>query len=143
MSLENPTFIEKVVANWKAVLIAFGIFVALLLIAFIWGSSKGREWADSKYLEEREKRIGQIAVLQDNEQKLAVENEKLRAQNEAQAEILTKNDAILAGDAKKFLELQKEREKKQNEIEDASDVDTILGVCNDAKRSGFDLSFCK
>jgi len=143
MSLENPTFIEKVIANWKSIGIGLLVLLVLFIIVYFWGAARGREVADSEYLQDREQRIGQIAVLKDEAFKLGIENEKLRAQNEAQAEILIKNDALIAGDAKKFTQLQEERDKKENEIKDASDVDTKLGLCNDAKRAGFNLSFCK
>jgi septal ring factor EnvC (AmiA/AmiB activator) len=123
------------------------VFVALLLFL---GSRLGRSWADSEYLQQRDENLKKIAVLQasadqhaQNEQTLAKENERLKAQNEATAEILKQNDAKIAGDAKKFEDLQNQREQKQNEIQNANDTDTRAGLCADAKSAGFNLSFCK
>lgn len=143
MSLENPTFLESLSTHKKAVGITLLVFIAILGIVFYLGSTKGREWADSEYLQERQKAVEEIAVHKANEQRLALENERIKTENEAKAELLLKNDAKIAGDIQKFTDLQKQREEKRNEIENASDNDTISGLCADAKSSGITFSFCR
>jgi uncharacterized protein HemX len=137
----------------KAGTVVIVILVMLIIAAALigLGTYLGHQWADSKFLQEREQRLQQMAVLQAsadqhaaNEQKLAAQNEQLKQQNEAAAEILAKNDAKIAGDAQKFADdLKKQREQKENEIQNTSDADTRAGLCADAKSAGFNLSFCK
>ena len=149
MSLENPTFLERR-PMWQKVGIVIG-GIALILGGVFWlGLSWGRSWADSEYLQQREENMKAIALAEksadDHAAKAAEfekENNRLRAQNEATAEILKANDARIAGDAQKFVDLQKQRELKGDEIQNASGADSLAGLCADAKRSGFELSFCR
>lgn len=149
MSLENPTWIERRPMWQKAGTIIL-IVIASYVFVFWLGTQKAREWADSEYLQERDKRMAEIAVLEKsaddhakNESILATENSRLKMQNEATAEILKANDAKIAGDAQKFVDLQKQRELKGDEIQNASGADSVAGLCADAKRAGFALSFCR
>lgn len=149
MSLDNPTWIERR-PTWQRVVAILGGIALILGLVFWLGLTWGRSWADSEYLREREKRLAEIAVLEKsaddhakNEQVLAEENNRLKMQNEATAEILKANDAKIAGDAQKFVDLQKQRELKGNEIENTSGADSVAGLCADARRAGFNLSFCQ
>jgi hypothetical protein len=136
--------------TWQKVLAAIAGIALILGLVYWLGTRHGREWADSEYLQERDKRTAEIAVLEksadqhaENERILADENNRLKIQNEAAAEILKANDAKIAGDAQKFVDLQKQRELKGNEIQNASGADSVTGLCADAKRAGFNLSFCR
>lgn len=120
------------------------IGILLLLLAFWFGTRKGREWADSDYLRERDERMKVIAVHEENERRLAMENEKLRLENEAKAEILREIDS--ANEAKRAQDFQKSqdaRKAKSEEIENASPGESVAGLCDDAKKAGLKLSFCE
>lgn len=149
MSLPNPTWIERR-PTWQKVAAILGGIALILGLVFWAGWSWSRAWADSEYLQERDKRMAEIAVLEksadqhaEKAEELAKENDRLKIQNEATAEILKTNDAKIAGDAQKFVDLQKQRELKENEIQSSSGADSIAGLCADAKRAGFSLSFCR
>jgi hypothetical protein len=136
------------------------LVVALVLAGvFYWGSVSGRGWADSKYLREREENLKKVdeAIKRadeadaraneriENEKQLSAENQLLKKQNEAVAEILKANDAKLVGDARKFDDLVKQRQDKFDEIDADKDFDAqVCGLCADAEKSGFKLSaaFC-
>lgn len=142
MSLESPTWLERR-PMWQKVLAVIAVIVLILGSVFWLGTQQGRDWADSEYLQERDKRDKVIAAHEANERELAAENEVLRTQNEATAQILKQLDA--ANDVKKaetFARLQDERKKKEDEIQNATPGDSINGLCDDAKRAGFTLSFC-
>ncbi len=124
---------------------AFWIAAAIVLAvgAFWLGTAKGRDWADSEYLQEREERMNRIAVHEAREKELAQENERLKLENEARAEVLRETDtANEAKKAEEFQRLQDERKRKSDEIENASPGESLAGLCDDARRSGVALSFC-
>lgn len=123
----------------------FWIVTALVLAGgmFWLGTSYGRSWADSEYLQEREERIKQIAVHQENEKRLYWENEKLKSENEIKAQLLRESDtAAEAQRASEFQRLRDERERKYDEIEHADPDTSIAGLCKDAQAAGIRLSFC-
>jgi hypothetical protein len=109
------------------------VVIALLAGSFWLGTQKGKEWADSEYLREREERNKKLAVLES-------ENDALKKQNEVQAEILRTNDAALRGDAAKFTKLLEERNERIKNIDATDPDDQLCGLCSDAARSGFPLS---
>lgn len=136
MSLESPNFLERR-PKWQVV----GAIVLLVLASYgfvFWlGTIKAREWADSDYLVEREERMKREAVLEQ-------ENEKLRLENEAKAEVLRTADT--AAEAKRLQEFQKrqdERAKKSEEIKNATPEETASRLCADAKASEVKFSFCE
>lgn len=140
----NPTP-RQLVARW---LIIIGAAIGLLLFVFYLGTSKARQWADSEYLQKSAERDAKIAALElsaekhrGNADKLAAENAFLKKQNEAQAEVLTAQDAQLKGDASKLGKLLDARNKRNEEIDLTTDFDAQLcGMCADFARSGFPLS---
>lgn len=135
--------------------IIFSVLVAITAVfgfIFYLGFQFGHGWADSDYLQEREKIMGKIAesetrakVHEENETQLKAQNEILKKQNEATAEILKANDARIKGDAQKFEELNRQRTAKLEEINADNDyASQIKGICRDYRESGFgELSFCK
>lgn len=135
---------------WQKIAIAAVAGVALLALAFWLGTRQGRDWADSKYLQDRDAREQVIAEHERKaaehvaaEQQLAAQNDALKKQNEASAELLKQVDA--ANDVRKaetFTRLQEERKRKSDEIQNADPADSLSGLCDDAKRAGFTLSFC-
>lgn len=149
MTLANPNWIERR-PMWQKVAFILGGIALILGLVFWAGWSWSRSWADSEYLQQREENVKKMAALEasaDEHAKKAAdfekENNRLKMQNEATAEILKANDAKIAGDAQKFVDLQKQRELKENEIQNTSGADSVAGLCADAKRAGFTLSFCQ
>jgi len=143
MSLENPTWLEKR-PLWQKVLTVAVLIIGSYAIVFWWGTKAAEGWAESAYLENRKKSEAIIAQHELNEKIMAAKNEELRLQNEAQAELLKTADS--AADAKRIAEFQKlqdERKKKSDEIENANPGESLAGLCDDAKRAGIALSFCR
>ena len=64
-------------------LIVIGVIAAVLLAVFWYGTTKGHEWADSEYIEQRDKNLADIARHEYNEKQLAAENALIKKQNEA------------------------------------------------------------
>jgi hypothetical protein len=144
----------------------FKVGIALLVLAVIIfsylivykagkssGYSEGENYARTE-ITEKQKKTDQIiadssireSILRAEGEQLAVQNEILRAQTEAQAEILKANDVRIAGNAKKLNQIFEERKKTYENI-DASPDDIHFqrrAVCRDALRAGFRLSdaFC-
>lgn len=134
--------------NWQNVLLSPAFWILMVFVVgglmFWLGTAKGRDWAEDSYLAEREERMAAIAVHEAKAKELAAENEKLKAENDAKAEILRQADtAAEAKKAQEFQRLQDERDAKQNEIENADPQQSIAGLCDDAKRAGYTLSFCR
>lgn len=146
----------------KKVLFGVAVFIILAVLAGVYylGAVSWRGFSDSKYLKEREAALKRADDAEkraaeyeqagnahlETEKKLAAENELLKKQNEATAEILKQNDARIAGDASKFDDLVKERQKRLDDINADGDVSSqVCGLCEDAERSGFKLSaeFCR
>jgi hypothetical protein len=136
MSLTEPTLPETAWKHKGAIGIVLIVFTVGLLLAFWFGTQKAAEWADSKYLQEREESTRMLAVIQD-------QNDKLRMHNDAQAQLFKQIDS--ASDVKKaedFAKRQEERKQKENEIQNADPATSLSGLCNDARSAGFKLSFC-
>jgi hypothetical protein len=138
-------FWQFVSARWRIFApIAIAVVLIVLAVAFGLGASYGRSWADSEYLQEREERMNRIAVHEAKEKELALENERLKLENESKAEILRETDtANEARRAEEFQRLQDERKAKGEEIENATPAENLSGLCDDARKAGLKLSFCE
>lgn len=135
-------------------IIIFSILLVIFVIlaaTFYLGFNFGHGWADSDYLEERQKRMEQIQELETRakvhevyESKLLRENAVRKKQNEATAEILRSVDEKTRGDVQKLEQLTKEREKQIDQINSDNDyLNQIRGICQDYKEAKFpELSFC-
>ncbi len=142
-----PTHFKKF-QNFYIPLAVLGIPLLLLGIGYWIGATRQKAYSDSQYIQEREKSnrlVIEAETLADthlaNEKKLATENELLRTQNQATAQILVKNDAKISGDTSKLVELQKQQQEKFKDIENEQDYDKALcEMCAEMKSAGFPLS---
>jgi hypothetical protein len=140
----------KVAVAGIAVLVLLASVAGLMYLGYRFGTS----WADSKFLQEREKNLQKIAVLEadaerheKNEAELAAQNSILRKEHEAMAEVLKTADtdrerkaALAMADRNTQLNAQ------LNEIDAETDHDKIIcGICEQARKGGRPLSaeFCR
>lgn len=132
-----------------------GVLILLIILFFIISASSflTDRRQSQKFEKERTERLAEIWAAEqraEDFEKLAgkykAQNELLKVQNEAQAEILKANDSKLNGDAKKLDQILEQRKKQDEEISNsANDIDfQRCQLCQDCKRSGFQLSesFC-
>lgn len=140
----------KVVVALAAIVLVLVGAGGLMYLGYRWGTS----WADSTYLQERQKNLEAIAVLEadakrhlENEAQLAAQNSILKKQNEALAEVYSQADTKREqAAADQFAAREKERTADLNEIDADQSHDAIVcGTCETARKSGFPLSaeFCQ
>lgn len=144
---EKKTIWQKLLISIIIIAVIFGV----IAIFYYVGVSRGKKDSQliyDKKTEELEKKVTQFEerarVHDENEQRLEGENALLRKDAEAKAEILRQNDDKLKGDAHKLDDLEKERQKKVEEINIDNDfANQVKELCKSYKASGFDISFCK
>ncbi len=143
---------QKTALFITATLIVLLVVIGIPLATYYIGKSAARATAENDYLRDRDKNLKKIETLEqqaarhaENEKQLAAENALLKKQNEATAEILRANDAVLRGDTTKFTELLEKRNEKLKEINADDDFDSQLcGLCADGIQSGLrPFSFCE
>jgi uncharacterized protein HemX len=146
-NFESKTPRQKV----ARVLIGLVLVLAVVLGIAYAGHKLLQARADSEYLKQRDQALAEVAVLkasagqhEQNEAKLAKENEFLKKQNEAQAEAFAQADTdrerkAVAAQA----QLDAERAKAFADIDADTDYNSqIQATCADYARRGFKLSFC-
>lgn len=127
--------------------LAFGaVIIAVLLLVFYLGVTKGDTWAESKYLKQRDENLIRATKAEAEQQRLAGVNDLLKKQNEDLAAERDKADKrLLAQNAER--DRQREAELKQAiaaiDAQSAAPA-VICGTCEAARKAGRPLSteFC-
>jgi hypothetical protein len=145
---ESKTPKQKVVT----ILLALAVVITVVIGIAYAGHKILSGWADSEYLRERQKTQEEVAVLkadaaqhEKNEQKLGIENELLKKQNEDMAKALQSADTdrerkALADQAKR----DADHAAKLKEIENDQDYNNQLAAtCREYAARGDKLSFCE
>jgi hypothetical protein len=137
--------------------IMLGVIIPIILMASCFiagriGNSFGESRASKRFeelLTEKQKALETALNERDRFKaeatRLQGQNELLRQQEEATAEVLRANDKRLAGDSAKLQKLNEERKANYEKIENFVDVNhRRCDVCDDYARAGFKLSaeFC-
>jgi cell division protein FtsL len=127
-----------------------GIALLLIILAIITASSLvSARWQSARFERESQSRTSEAWAAEQRAQEFErnalrykAQNDLLRVQNEAQAEILKANDRKLEGDATKLVEILKERRETSERISQSiDDADhQRCSLCADARSAGFRLS---
>jgi DNA segregation ATPase FtsK/SpoIIIE-like protein len=164
-SAKNAYLAKSFTLNVRRILwIILGAFALLAITAgaaFWTGSSKGQEWADSKYLQEREKTLRKAAdaetradVHMESAEVYKAQNDEQKKANQQEAEKrkagdaeLIKNRKIAEETAQKNADkIEKEKKEQYEKIDsDGNDYNRQLnGLCGDVKRTAnTNLSVCR
>lgn len=145
INLKRLSPLRKIIGGVSVIFIIFAIITASSIISVNWQSSTHKKERTALELkvwtaEQKAQDFENLAL------RFKGQNDVLKLQNEAQAEILKANDKRLEGDAVKLNEILNKRKTTNEEISNSlNDYDyQRCQLCADCKRAGFSLSdsFC-
>lgn len=129
-----------------SILIFIIIILVIVLTIFKYGESVGKTRVNQKIQQELEDSQIREAGIRADAEKLAGQNDLLKAQNEAQADLLIEAETKRNKEnAEKLKQIFDDHQEKLDEIQSETDVkNSIRNLCAEAKATGYNLSekFC-
>ncbi len=134
--------------RWKLIIV--GTFIVLVIASiigiYLYGKSVGKSNINQRIQQELDDSIVREQGIRAEAEQLAGQNDLLRSQNQAQADLLIESESKRNKEsAEKLKEIFDRHQQKINEIETERDVkNAVRSLCQEVKETGRQLSreFC-